>query len=199
MKETEKGLNIYQRINAAMRDCDYIQKEKAQQGQGVRYDTVIAMLRPLMIKHGIVMVVRQIEMLCVGGVEGTKQKVYQGRYEMDLVNVDDPKDLVTHSTFAHGMDGGDKAPGKAQTYAVKTLLVKGFGVETGIDEESRAEKLATITETQIKGIEALIGDNEDLRNRMLGSIGAESVSEILKSNYNLTVANLKRAKKDANI
>ena len=186
--------NIYQRINAVMRDCDYIQKEKAQQGQGVKYDTVIAMLRPLMIRHGVVMVVRQIEMECVGGVEGTKQKVYQGKYEMDLVNIDDPKDLVTHSTFAHGMDGGDKAPGKAQTYAVKILLVKGFGVETGIDEESRAEKLATVTETQIKGIKALLGGDEDLKNRMLGSLNVEAVSEIPRASFNTVTRNLKKAK-----
>ena len=132
--------NIYQRINAIMTDCDYLQKEAAQQGKGVRYDTVIAMLRALLIKHGVVMVVRQTEMEFLSNVGDTKQKIYQGKYEMDLVNMDKPEEVVTHSAYAHGMDGGDKAPGKAQTYAVKIMLVKGFGIETGIDEESRAEK-----------------------------------------------------------
>ena len=79
--------NIYQRINAVMQDCDYLQKEKAAQGKGVRYDTVIAMLRPLLIKHGIVMVVKQRDMECLTSVDGTKQKVYQGYYEMQLVNI----------------------------------------------------------------------------------------------------------------
>lgn len=134
-------LNIYQRINAVMKDCDYLQKKQAQQGKGVKYDEVMAMIRDLLIKHGIVMVVRQKSMVLLDGVEGTKQKVYQGDYEMDLVNIDNPTEVVTHSAFAHGMDGGDKAPGKAHTYAVKIMLVKGFGIETGEDEESRAEKL----------------------------------------------------------
>lgn len=134
-------LNVHQRINAVMRDCEYLQKKKAQQGKGIKYDEVIAMLRDLLIKHGIVMVVRQGSLEHVSDVEGTKQKVYQGSYEMDLVNMDKPDEVVTHTAFAQGMDGGDKAPGKAHTYAVKMMLVKGFGLETGDDEESRSEKI----------------------------------------------------------
>ncbi len=134
-------LNIYQRINAVMKDCDYIQKKGAAQGKGVKYDEVMAMIRNLLIKHGIVMVVRQSSMEQFAGIEGSKQKLYQGSYEMDLVNIDKPEEKVTHSAFAHGMDGGDKAPGKAHTYATKIMLVKGFGIETGEDEESRSEKM----------------------------------------------------------
>ncbi len=191
--------NIYQRINAVMKDCDYVQKGKAQQGKGVLYDTVIAMIREPMIKHGIVMVVRQLSMDMISNVS-ENQKVYQGLYEMDLVNMDDPADLVTHSTYAQGMDGGDKGPGKSQTYAVKIMITKAFCVETGIDEESRAEKLATITETQIKGVESMLGGDEELRSRMLGSLNVEAVSEIQKNSYNTVIGNLKRAKKnDKNI
>lgn len=186
--------NIYQRINAVMKDCDYLQKEKAAQGKGVRYDTVIAMLRPLLIKHGIVMVVKQRDMECLTSVEGTKQKVYQGYYEMQLVNIDSPEDKVIHTTFAHGMDGGDKAPGKAQTYAVKIMLVKGFGIETGEDEESRSEKVATLTPMQIKGVNSLIDGDKSLESRVLGNLGVDSIEDIMKQNYNTVIANLKRAK-----
>ena len=164
-----EGKNIYQRINAIMKDCDYIQKEKAQQGQGVKYDTVIAMLRDLLIKHGVVTVMRQKSLERVGEV-GQNQKVYQGEYEMDLVNMDKPDEKVTHSTFAQGMDGGDKAPGKAHTYAAKLILTKAFNIETGIDEESRAEKLEklnTITEAQQDELANLI----DGGNKLWQSLG----------------------------
>ena len=134
-------LNIYQRINAVMNDCDYLQKQKAQQGKGIKYDEVIAMLREHLIKHGIVMVINQESMECIGGLENGNQKIYQGKYTMDLVNMDKPEEIVSHSAFAQGMDGGDKGPGKAHTYAMKTMLVKGFAIETGEDEESRSEKL----------------------------------------------------------
>ena len=134
------AMNIYQRVNAVMRDCDYLQKKDAQQGKGIKYDEVIAMLRKHLIKHGVVMTFNQSSLQMLAGVEGTKQKVYQGQYKMTLTNVDKPGETIEHTTFAHGMDGGDKAPGKAFTYAVKMMLVKGFAIETGEDEESRAEK-----------------------------------------------------------
>jgi hypothetical protein len=137
----ESKMNIYQRINAVMKDCEYLQKQQAQQGKGVKYDEVIAMLREHLINHGVVMVVRQTEMECIGGLEGKNQKIYQGKYEMDLVNMDKPEEIVTHTVYAQGMDGGDKGPGKAHTYAMKLMLVKGFGLETGEDDESRSEKM----------------------------------------------------------
>ena len=30
-------LNIYQRINAVMTDCEYLQKKKADKGKGIKY------------------------------------------------------------------------------------------------------------------------------------------------------------------
>ena len=133
-------LNIYQRINAVMNDCDYLQKKAAQQGKGIKYDEVIAMLREHLITHGVVMVINQLSMELIGGLEGKNQKIYQGHYTMELVNIDKPDQKVSHSVFAQGMDGGDKGPGKAHTYAMKLMLVKGFAIETGEDEESRSEK-----------------------------------------------------------
>jgi len=134
-------LNIYQRINATMTDCEYLQKKAAQQGKGIKYDEVIAMLREHLINHGIVMVINQLSMELVGGLDGKNQKIYQGHYTLELVNMDKPEEKVLHSVFAQGMDGGDKGPGKAHTYAMKLMLVKGFGLETGEDEESRSEKM----------------------------------------------------------
>lgn len=192
----DSSKNIYQRINNVMRECEYLQKKQAQQGKGIKYDEVMAMIRDLLIKNGIVMVVRQLEMETIGGLEGKNQKVYQGRYEMDLINMDDPTQKVTHSAYAHGMDGGDKAPGKAHTYAVKIMLVKGFGIETGEDEESRSEKLDrqnTIDAEQYKALAeyCLTPDGKEwtpLGRKManaykiagLGSLPASKFEEALK-------------------
>jgi hypothetical protein len=180
-------LNIYQRINAVMKNCDYIQKKGAAQGKGVKYDEVMAMIRSLLIEHGIIMVVRNTSMETLANIEGSKQKVYQGAYEMDLVNIDKPEEKVTHSAFAHGMDGGDKAPGKAHTYAVKIMLVKGFGIETGEDEESRSEKIE-------KQKNMLSQDQYDeLANYCLfeenGSLGWTEIGQKLSKAYNLNVLN----------
>mgnify|MGYP003650064378 CR=1 FL=1 len=139
-------LNIYQRVNKVMSQCDYLQKKQAQQGKGIQYDEVMAMIRGLLVTHGIVMVTTQESLDCLGNVEGTKQKIYQGKYSLKLVNMDNPTDLIEHTAYAQGMDGGDKGAGKAHTYAMKTMIVKGFGLETGIDEESRAEKIERLNE-----------------------------------------------------
>jgi len=139
-------LNIYQRVNKVMSECDYLQKKQAQQGKGIRYDEVMAMIRPLLISNGIVMVTTQESLECLASVEGTKQKVYQGKFSLKLVNIDKPEEVIEHTAYAQGMDGGDKGAGKAHTYAMKTMLVKGFGIETGEDEESRSEKIERLNE-----------------------------------------------------
>ena len=161
--------NIYQRINAIMKDCEYLQKKGAAQGKGIKYDEVMAMLRDLLIKHGVVMVVNQKSFEPIKEVG--KQTIYQGLYQMDLVNMDNPSDLVTHTAYGQGMDGGDKAAGKAHTYAVKIMIVKGFGVETGDDEESRSEKMDkknTIDQSQLDFILSRALDE----NNMVNDLGA---------------------------
>jgi hypothetical protein len=165
--------NIYQRINAIMKDCEYLQKKGAAQGKGIKYDEVMAMLRDLLIKHGVVMVVNQKSFEPIKEVG--KQTIYQGMYQMDLVNMDNPSDLVTHTAYGQGMDGGDKAAGKAHTYAVKIMLVKGFGIETGDDEESRSEKMDkknTIDQPQLDFILSR-AINE---NNMVNDLGARILS-----------------------
>lgn len=188
--------NIYQRVNAVMNECEYIQKTKADKGVGVKYDEVIAMLRDLLIRNGIVVVVKQSEMLMLGGVEGTKQKVFQGLYTMDLVNMDKPDDRITHTTFAQGMDGGDKAPGKAQTYAVKIMLAKAFCIETGIDDESRselAEKTKTISPDQSEILTSLINGNDAIWKRFTAAFKINTLDDLLASKFDEAKTKLEAA------
>jgi len=191
-------LNIYQRINAVMTDCEYLQKKKADKGKGIKYDEVIAMLREHLIKHGIVMVVNQTSMECLAGVDGTKQKIYQGHYTMDLVNMDKPDEVVRHSAFAQGMDGGDKGPGKASTYAMKIMLVKGFGIETGEDEESRAEKIEgdeLISKDQAAEIIKGLVQTESDTGKFCAHFGVKHISELQARTYKraLSMINAKRS------
>ena len=185
-------MNIYQRVNAVMKDCEYLQKKQAQQGKGIKYDEVIAMVRDLLIKHGVVLEIRQNSFENASGVDGTKQKIYQGYYEMDLVNMDMPEERIKHTAYAHGMDGGDKAPGKAHTYAVKMMLVKAFCIETGEDEESRAEKLDrqnTITSEEAAELAAYCVTPDgrawtDKGRRLLKAYKISQITELPSSKFN---------------
>ena len=189
-------LNIYQRINAVMKDCEYLQKKGAAQGKGIKYDEVIAMLREHLITHGVVMVVNQMSMEMVSEVG--KQKIYQGHYTMDLVNMDKPDEFVKHSAFAHGMDGGDKGPGKASTYAMKIMLVKGFGIETGEDEESRSEKIEgdePMPEEKVAEIMKALKETESNVSKFCGLFGVSQVSEMQSRQYTraMSAINAKRS------
>lgn len=193
--------NIYQRINAVMAECDYLQKESAGMGKGVKYDDVIAMLRPLMIKHGIVMRVNQESFSHLEGLGGGKQQLYDGFYRLDLVNIDKPEDFMSQTSTGHGMDAGDKGPGKCQTYAVKIMLVKGFSLETGEDEESRAEKMDSqniIDQEQYNQIEPFLietinGDVKwnNLHRRVLGAYKIGDLKNLPSSKFNEVMGKLK--------
>ncbi|MDX1473340.1 MAG: ERF family protein [Reinekea sp.] len=142
-------LNIYQRINAVMQEVDYVKKDRAVSGGGANYkavthDQAVSVIRASLVKHGIVIEPKQregefIQMRDLNLPVPVKMGLYSGFYDVHFVNIDKPEDRTIVSVEAHANDNGDKAPGKAMTYAVKTAILKQFTLETGEDDESRSE------------------------------------------------------------
>ena len=205
MMSNDKSLpNIYQRINAVMKAVKYIQKDKAVVGGGANYkavthDKVVSECRAALVAEGIVIYPEQLHhaMPIMRDVEkNIKMHLYSADYAIHFVNIDDPKDRISVTINAQASDNGDKAPGKAVTYATKTAMLKVLCLETGENDESRVAGQETIGPTQIKGIESLIGEDEDLKNRVLGSLNIESIEEMPKTHYNQTIKNLKKAKEN---
>jgi len=141
-------MNIYQRINAVMREVKYLKKDQQITGGGANYkavtrDSVVNALRDEMINQGIVAQTNQLsgEWTVLRDVNAApvpiKMGLYKGFYNVSLVNMNDPQDRATIGVEAHATDNGDKAPGKAMTYAEKTGLIKHFMLETGINDEAR--------------------------------------------------------------
>lgn len=165
--------NVYQRINEIRKKAAYAKKDKEVSGQGykaVTHDAVTALLRNHMIEQGIVVVPRLIDSSIteIGKTKSGSPVIrYAARYEVDFVNVDDPADRVTVPSEAHANDHGDKAPGKATSYATKYAMLKLFSIETGEDDEGRVlpyESLDKITEQQAAQIRALlvaVGETEE--------------------------------------
>jgi hypothetical protein len=139
------ALNVYQKLHEVMKAVAYIKKDtKVQDGGGymaVGHDNVTAMVRPHFIAQGIVMTVSQTEskMEQTGTVTGKGTPIirYQGWYEVSFVNSDDPADRVMERVESHANDTGDKAPGKAMSYAAKYAVLKVLMLETGETDESR--------------------------------------------------------------
>lgn len=141
-------MNIYQRINAVQQKIKYVQKDKAvSTGSGsymaVTHDQVTAMVRPLLVEFGIVVVPKLIKSVMNTAVVDAqmniaKQRLYEATYEFTFINIEQADDCFTVVIEAHAFDNGDKAPGKALSYAKKYAVLKVFEIETGENEESRS-------------------------------------------------------------
>jgi hypothetical protein len=142
-------LNIYQRINNVMKEVTYVQKDSSISGGGANYkavshDNVVSVIRAALVNHGIMIFPNQVsgEFLIKRDLAATppvKMGLYSGKYEISFVNIDNGEDRVTSTIEAHANDNGDKAPGKALSYATKSAMLKVFSLETGENDESRAE------------------------------------------------------------
>ena len=142
-------LNIYQRINEVRKEVEYVQKDATVNAGGssykaVTHDMVTAVVRPLLIKHGIVITVDQLQSRLLqekavkaDGDKGYKMHLYSGDYAVHFVNIDNPGDRISVTVNAQANDSGDKAPGKAMSYATKYAILKTFSLETGENEEAR--------------------------------------------------------------
>ena len=85
-----------------------------------------------------------------------------------FVNIDKPDEFIETTVYGDGLDTGDKASGKAMTYADKYALMKAYKLSTGDDPDKEAspehgyEKKAEpkATTKQIALVEDLYTDEE---------------------------------------
>lgn len=159
--------NIYQRMNAVMQAVQYVRKDrKVDTYMAVTYDNLIAVCRAEMVKQGIAVYPVQVasEMLIKRNVkEDVKMHLYSGTYDVWFVNIDKPDDRFNVRVDAHATDSGDKAPGKALTYAVKSAMLKALMLETGENEESRNPTSEGIDTEAVKLTIDACNDLESLR------------------------------------
>lgn len=193
---TQKNRNLYQRIAAVMQAVKYIRKDaRVSAGRetymAVSHDAVIAKLRGPMLDAGIVSTITQKGpgIIFEGQTRGGSAKIrFQAVYEIAYVNIDDPQDRLVIDMEAHAEDMGDKAPGKAASYAVKTAHLKTFSLESGDQEEQREEyapvapaqpvKVIDMTETYTKASEFLGMEYAEILDHARDAIAASTGGEI---------------------
>lgn len=200
--------NIYQRILAVAAEVAYVKKDSrvsagaAGNYMGVSHDAVMAALRGAMIAHGIALSVTQTaEQVTDGQTKSGAPKIrYAAWYTMMLINADDPEQTVAQSIHVHAEDGGDKAPGKSLSYAVKMLLLKTFLLETGETDEPRymPDEDTVITDKQANEIDGLVAESGVDREKFMAWLGVADVLEIGADRYNAAIGALKaRIEKNA--
>lgn len=126
--------NLLKKIIGIMSELTYIQKgDKKVNGQYsfVSHDQVAEKVQPLLVKYGV---------CALPSVEEIAQN--NNRTEMKLqttfVDVDNPEQYFIIRTVGHGIDPGDKGPGKAMSYALKYAFLKVFCLPSGDDPDKDA-------------------------------------------------------------
>lgn len=142
-------MNLWQKISAVMQDVEYLKKDDVVgKGTGSEYkaiseEKVTETVRVSFIKHGLVLIpVEQVHSCETRETENQYGKKGVSR----LATVDVKYKLVDIETGEHefvvssgtGADSGDKAVGKAMTYAYKYALLRTLMIPTGEDPDKIA-------------------------------------------------------------
>ena len=115
-----------------------------------------------------------------------------------FVNIEKPEEYVDITTYGDGLDTGDKAPGKAMTYADKYALMKAYKISTGDDPDKEpspengykkaASKEAKATPKQIELLLKIYKDDNlskllELNNiKKIEDITMQKASELISKN-----------------
>lgn len=149
-------MNIHQKIREVMKVCAYVQKDATVSAGGgreymaVSHDQVTAVVRPHFVEQGIVIRPTLVSSRITETGKTDKGLAiirYSGTFDVSFINVDDPADRETMRVEADADDRGDKAPGKALSYATKYAILKALMLETGEGDEARVVPGVGLDET----------------------------------------------------
>ena len=174
---SEVKLNLYQKIQAVMRDVTYLQKDgkvefKTTKYKAISEEKVTMTVRDSLIKHGLVILpVEQSH-----AREGTLSTV-DTKYKIVDVDSGEYEIIVSSGT---GADTQDKGVGKAMTYSYKYLLLRTFAIPTGEDPDkissAELDEKHAITSEQVGQIKLKVGTLAQMRG-----VQKEKVYESIKT------------------
>jgi hypothetical protein len=155
MEETKKPTqtnyetwNIYKKMLHIENELEKVKKSldiKLPNGtyKAVGEVDVLDAVKPLEFKYGVksLPINREIvETKEIVNKSGTINQFVRFKVYFQFINVDNPTDTITVISFGDGLDSGDKAPGKGQTYADKYALLKSYKIATGEDPDVDGSK-----------------------------------------------------------
>lgn len=159
-KETKKEIkenkerNIFEKMSLITNEISTVGKKlKVQVNKNASYNAVserdiLDAVKPIEFKYGVYsypvdrkiiendVLVKETE---YNGQKTTSNSLYM-RVETiyRFVNIEKPEEFIDIKTYGDGIDTGDKAPGKATTYADKYALMKAYKISTGDDPDKDA-------------------------------------------------------------
>lgn len=133
-----KDLTIYEKLNAIMDEVGKIEKTGRNTTQNyafIEQAVVMAKLRPLFVKYGIVLL-PQVKGTHYHETPSGKMLVAQLDMNFTLVNADNPAERLEFDWSSEGADNGDKAINKAETAGEKYWLLKLLMISEKDDPDS---------------------------------------------------------------
>lgn len=147
---------IYKKIPAIMKDIQPIAKGRKNQQQGYQYrgvDDVMNELSPILYKHGV-FPVTTVEscppMDAISSKTGTAGYHVSRLYRITLYAEDGSS--VSGVVEGEASDFGDKAAGKAHSYAYRDFLMKTFCIPTEGDHDTDAHTPEAKAEGNVKAL-----------------------------------------------
>lgn len=155
MKEEEiKKLNIYEKMTLITNEIETVSKNlKVQVNKTASYNAVserdiLDAVKPIEFKYRVYSY--PYERQVIDNDILVKETEYNGQTTKTnslymrvetiyrFVNIDNTSEFIDIKAYGDGIDTGDKAPGKATTYADKYALMKAYKISTGDDPDKDA-------------------------------------------------------------
>lgn len=154
MEEDIKKMNIYEKMSLITEEIGVIEKglvvpiNKTNNYKAVSERDVLDGVKPIEKKYRVYSYPAKREVIDRDAL--VKESEYNGnitktntlfmRIETTyrFVNIDNPSEFIETTVYGDGLDTGDKAPGKAMTYADKYALMKAYKLSTGDDPDKEA-------------------------------------------------------------
>lgn len=175
-EKTIEEMNLWQRIHAVSTEVGRVAMTLAvDTGKGKSYkavsiNDVVDSLIPVLAKYRLVVVpgakeiIEQTQLTTTTQYGERQQFFIRLRAEFTIVNIDKPTETLTVCGYGDGIDSGDKATGKANTYARKYALIDAFNLSKGDDPDKDAsqeyKKITYATAEQVTKVKVLYTDEE---------------------------------------
>lgn len=201
-------MNIYEKLSAIANEIGTVAKNlEIDTGKGKGYKAVseadvLRTIKPIEHKHRVFSypcmrnVIESGEFVTSFEVKGEKKERKQLFLRIEtvyrFVDMDDPTQYIEVTTYGDGLDSGDKATGKAMTYADKYALLKAYKIVTGDDPDQEASgellqsqviKSAHIGSTKIKVLNVRCKEANISTTKLCGYLGVSSFNEITEGQF----------------
>lgn len=207
-------MNIYEKLSKVTEEITAVAKNLSvgygkSSYKAVGEADVLAAVKPAEIKYGVYSfpasreIVDSAVLTSVDKDGNEKRQLFMRvKTVYRFVNMEKPDEYVDMVTYGDGVDPGDKAPGKAMTYADKYGLLKAYKIITGDDPDQKAsetlkafEKKADEKVTEIQAL-ALTGTLEAMGINiptLLKQYKVEKVSDLTQKQHSDILQRLNNA------